>query len=335
MGCGSSATRAHVTPTPAALAVSRGARRQTRPAPRRPPPALPAGYAVLFAVDEYARFLSLKGAVADATALGAVLEQLGFEIAVTLYNAQCTPAAVESALLRAAETLPEHSRLCVFFAGHGKVHAPTGRVFYCTPQTHPERLPTTGFDLEKVHALRDFLPRHQLWVMDFCFSGGAAARSRGAMDDYAAFAAPSVQFMSAGNAQQLVSEIDTLTFGTDSPLCTPFGTPTPSPKHQPKEPKGGGFADPPARSATTVSPARVGGLFAVVLVRVLRALAQAQGAQRTNGGAPLRVSATDIFLRVRRKVLRSSETLLGQLQTPQLDRQLWWRDDRADGEFVF
>jgi hypothetical protein len=286
---------------------------------------------VLFAVDEYARFLSLKGAVADATALGAVLKQLGFEIAVTLYNTQCTPEAVESALLRAAETLPEHSRLCVFFAGHGVVHAPTGRVFYCTPDTHPERLTTTGFDLEKVHALRDFLPRHQLWIMDFCFSGGAAARSRGATN-YAAFAAPSVQFMSAGNAHQLVSEIDTLTFGTSSPLCTPFGTPTPSPRHQQQN---GGFADPPARSVAAVLPARVGGLFAVVLVRVLRVLAQAQGAQRANGGALLRVSATDIFLRVRRKVLRSSETLLGQLQTPQLDRQLWWRDDRADGEFVF
>ena len=318
MGCGSSVARAGVLP------ATRGAQRQTS-APTAAVPSLPKGYAVLFAVDEYTRLLPLRGAVEDAKALEKVLGRLGFEVVVTLHNTRCTPVAVERTLTKVAEDLPEQSRLFVFFAGHGVVHAHTGRVFYCTPQTHPERLPTTGFDLEKIHSLRDFLPRQQLWVFDFCFSGGAVVRSRGARVDYRAFAAPCVQFISAGTADQLVSEIDLLAFTTDSPLCTPFGTPTPSPRHN-------------APSPTTTVPRvpqvpRVGGLFALVLVRILTALAEER--DRRDDARPLFVPATEIFLRVRRKVLRSSESMLAQLQTPQMNRGLWWRDERADGDFVF
>lgn len=338
MGCAVSA--AHRSHLPGSLAVEvgvRGARRQqvaavaTRPALV----VLPPGYAILVACDTYTRVPGLKGAVADAVALGDVLQNLGFRILSSLYDEACTPESIEGALRTAAETLPESARLLVFFAGHGMVHEGTGRVFYSTPHTYPDRLLTTGgWDLQRLHSLRDFLPRHQLFIFDFCYSGAAVVRSRSLYND---FASPSVQFLSAGAADQRVSEVST--FLTHSPLCTPFGTPEHSPKHGgsgTKKQDDAACASPPPqrlRQHSLPPAAHFGGIFASTLVAVLRAVHahhQAGGPQT----AARHVTTTEVFSKVRRKVLSWSKRH-GLKQTPLLERSHWWRDHRAEGDFLF
>ena len=348
MGCAASQPpRGNVFPNPVVdrvvdRVVVRGARRQTSSAVATAayPLQLPAGYALLFAVDTYSHVVPLKGAVADAENMRAVLERLGFVTLHAVYDAACTPDAVERALRDTAETLPEAAHLVVFFAGHGLRHPTTRRVFYATQTTDPSALLSTGFDLQRLHALRDFLPKHQLFVFDFCYSGAATVRTR---SQYADFASPSVQFMSAGSAEEQVGEVDTLAFLSHSPLCTPFCTPSHSPKsgHSSDDSAGAPF-DPASRRLRQLSlpaapaPAarRFGGIFASTLAGVLAAVADLHARQTRHGATPRRISATDVFLRVRRKVLSSSKRY-GLKQTPQIERSPFWRDVRCEGELLF
>ena len=322
---------------PATHVVARGACRQAPPiATFGNPVALPSGYALLFAVDTYSHVVPLKGAVADAKKMRAVLEQLGFTILCAVYNAACTKDVVERMLMDAAEKLPEKARVLVFFAGHGLRHPATQRVFYAAQNTRPSELLTTGYDLQHLHTLRDFLPQHQLFVFDFCYSGSATVRSR---SQYMDFASPSVQFMSAGSADEQVGEVDTLEFLSHSPLCTPFDTPSHSPKN----------ATPPSKELhfeivshrlrqVSAAPASVaqqfGGIFAATLVSVLAAVANLHKRQLGSGAALRHISATEVFLRTRRKVIRSSKRY-GIKQTPQIERSPFWRDLRCEGDFLF
>ena len=337
MGCVVSAPIGEASPKPTAVEVAvRGARPSgvhavaTRPAMV----VLPPGYAIMVACNAYTRVPGLKGAVADAVAMSQVLQKLGFRILCTLYDEACTPESIEGALRTAAESLPESARLLVFFAGHGMVHTKTGRVFYGTPHTDPTRLLTTGgWDLQRLHSLRDFLPRHQLFILDFCFSGAAVVRTRSTYND---FSAPSVQFFSAGAADQRVSEVST--FLTHSPLCTPFGTPehSPEPSPQPSPRNNGahaGFFGNAAQRLHSVPPsAHFGGIFASTFVAVLRAVHAHK--QAAHGVGPRHVTMTEVFSKVRRRVLSWSKRH-GLKQTPLLERSPWWRDRRAEGDFMF
>lgn len=291
-------------------------------------PSVPKGYALLFAVNEYSYMMPLKGAVADARSIAKVLLRLDFTVLNTLYDDECSPATIERALVRAAQKLPERARLFVFFAGHGLVHTQSKRVFYATKNSNVSELLTTAFDLEKLHSLRDFLPRHQLFVFDFCYSGGAVVRSR---SNYADFSAPSVQFVSAGSANQQVSEVNMLEFQTNSPLCTPFGTPQQSPKNssQSSQDSDSELALPVAR-LTMNQHRHYGGMFASVFVFVLQEVCRLQRGSKSKR----RVSASEVFLKVRRRVLRTSKKY-GVQQTPQMERIPYWRDVRAEGDFLF
>lgn len=340
MGCAiSHAPRAEIYPD---RVVPRGARRQTSSAVATAsgPIQLPPGYALLFAVDAYLRVVPLQGAVADAEHLRAVLERLGFVVLRAVYDDACTPDEVERVLRDTAETLPTAARLLVFFAGHGLRHTTTRRVFYATHATDPSALLSTGFDLQRLHALRDFLPKHQLFVFDFCYSGAATVRSR---SQYADFASPSVQFMSAGAAEEQVGEVDTLTFLSHSPLCTPFATPSHSPKSGNSsdgstEPTFDSVPDRLRQLSVPAAPIaaarRIGGIFASTLTGVLTAVANLHARQTAHGTVPRRISATEVFLRVRRKVLSTSKRY-GLQQTPQIERSPFWRDCRCEGEFLF
>ena len=121
---------------------------------------------MLFAVDTYTYMTPLSAAVSDADAVANCLTNFGFKIVVRLYNKECTLTALQQKLKETCTALASNARVLIFFAGHGLQHANTGRTFYCTVHTDQNRLLSTGFDVETIFTLMDFMPKHQAWVMD-------------------------------------------------------------------------------------------------------------------------------------------------------------------------
>lgn len=302
--------------------------------------------AFLFAVDQYQHQLPLTAAVADAVTLENALTVLGFVVAARLFNQACTLEALHSTLRRAADSLDSNTRVLLFFAGHGLLDPETGRTFYCTYETRQDALISTGFDIEQIFLLTDFFPKHQAWILDCCYSGGACMSSvrRGSGGDgYKNIGSPSVQIVSAGRAGEEVLEsristpqISPLSTPNSSPSRTPDVTPAPSPTHA------GGSRQPVTRAdARTMRPVCVPqlirknikskGIFTSFLIKELKSVAQRQ---RHRGTKNHRASLTDIFVRVRSAVQKESMRW-GHAQTPQLGRIHWHRGKRAEGEFVF
>lgn len=311
----------------------RGARRkQARPLQASPrSKKLPPGYAVLCAVDTYAHLLHLSAAVADAEALGEALTNIGFRIIVKLYNNECTLNALHKALR--GLSLPQRSRLIVFFAGHGLRHYETGRTFYCTVNTKEDALATTAFDLETVFLLSDFLSFQQVWIFDFCFSGGASSSvvRRGAWT-LDCEEAPSISIMTAGKSGEYATESRLL----DTPLSSPMITPEVSPEHSPvPSPVHANnkvtFDKPFPVPRIKKNSGKSKGLFTNALVR---ALIKVHTLKRHRGYESGRQSLTQVFVNVRGDVHQKARTL-GVTQSPQLNTIHWYRNKRTDGVFFF
>jgi len=294
----------------------------------------------LFAVDVYLHQLPLTAAVADAVALGNALATLGFTVKGQLFNENCTLSALQRELRCAADALCENTRVLVFFAGHGMLDPKTQRTFYCTHETRSDALVSTAFDIEQIFLLTDFFPRHQAWVLDCCYSGGACSSVRRG-SGYKKTGSPSVQIVSAGRAGEEVLEtrlatpqISPLVTPETSPNNTPDITPVPSPTH------GNKLRQPPVHAdAGRVQPLKLPrllrqnvkskGIFTSFFIRELKRHAQRQRRQATQI-----TTLTDIFIRIRSDVQRESARW-GHAQTPQMGRAHWYRDKRAEGEFVF
>jgi len=295
---------------------------------------LPPGYVLLFAVDSYTNMIHLKGAVQDAEALGKALMNLGFEILVKLYNENATVNKIQKTLREMCRKLPARARVVVFFAGHGVRHEETGRSFYCTHNTKQESLLTTAFDLECIFTLTDFMPFQQLWILDFCFSGGACSSvvRRGQWGlNYEE--APSISIMAAGRSGELVVESHLLDTPVSSPMITPEmspdSSPAPSPVHAAEGQ--GHFTEPIPVPKMRRGEGRTKGLFTNCLVR---ALAKIHTIQRHRGVIKGKRSLAQVFVDVRGEVHQRGR-LLGATQMPQLNTVQWYRSKRTEGVFFF
>jgi hypothetical protein len=139
-------------------------------------------WAVVIGIDEYQAAPRLSYAVADAKALAAVLELQGFRV-VTLYNKEATRRAIYSELFRRlAESLDEHDRVLIFFAGHGETRQiksgkPMG--FLLPVDGDPESLVETSISMSGIRDLAESLPaKHVLFLVDVCYGGVAGQRFR-------------------------------------------------------------------------------------------------------------------------------------------------------------
>jgi len=277
----------------------------------------------------------LGGAVQDAMSLGEALTNLGFEILVKLYNEKCTVTAMQNKLREICRTLPMRAKIVIFFDGHGMRHKETERTFYCTSNTDPDSLLTTAFDLEYIFTLTDFMPFQQLWILDFCFSGGAASSVvRRGQWELNGVEAPSISIMSAGRSGEQVVESRLLDTPLSSPMITPEvspdPSPTPSPVHAVK--RQGHFTEPiPVPKTKRGEDRRTKGLFTNCLVRALK---KTHAIQRHKGVIKGKQSLTQIFVNIRGDVHQKGR-LLGVTQMPQLNTIQWYRNRRTDGVFFF
>ena len=297
-------------------------------------------YAALFAVDCYTYMTHLSAAVADAHCMAKCLSNLGFKVVVQLYNEACTLPALQQKLRDCATKLSTEARVLFFFAGHGLRHNLTGRTFYCTVHTDKNNLLSTGFDVESIFTLMDFMPKQQAWVMDFCFSGGACMSTvRRGSNDWEDESSPSIAVMTAGKSGESVVESDLIETPTCSPMVTPQITPEASPKH---EPNSQFFDDgenksmlplavPHAPTFQHVPVKKTKGLFTHCLARELK---KVHARHRHRGQEVGKSSLTQVFVAVRSEVVRQSQRL-GVQQTPQLSRIHWYRQKKAEGEFFF
>ena len=157
-------------------------------------------YAIYIACDKYQFFDDLKASVKDAEALRMHLEPR-YTTLGTLYNKQVTLLNILRLFDACKDQIP-HSRLVIFFAGHG-YHMPNcGRSFFVCHESTSQNLIYTGLDLCMIKSFCDYFnSEHQLWLLDCCFSG-SALRYRGLMSS------PSIYIMSAGRSMQVCVETD-------------------------------------------------------------------------------------------------------------------------------
>lgn len=339
MGCGPSLRTRRVssmhtlhlgqTEEPPRIVIPRGAKRKVRRQSRSFKAKLPPGYVILFAVDSYAHMPQLKAAVRDADAIGSSLMKLGFEIIVKLYDEQCTSNAMREKLRESCKRLPTRARVVVFFAGHGVRHAETGRTFYCAIDTEKDSLLTTAFDLETMFTLTDFLPFQQLWIFDFCFSGGAISSvvRRGAWENNTEGA--SISIMAAGRCGEEAVESSLLETPVSSPMITPEVSPVPSPVHAARAAHQCDFTRP--TPVPKIKERRTKGLFTNSIVRALTVVHKNQ---RHLGALKAKHSLSQLFVNVRCEVQQKCR-LLGVSQTPQLSTVQWYRNKRTEGVFFF
>lgn len=180
----------------------------------------------------------------------------------------------------------------------------------------------------------DFMPKHQAWVMDFCFSGSACMSTVRRGFDSVGDNSPSISVVTAGRSGESVVESELVETPTCSPMRTPQGTPNASPRHA----EGGQvfFSNEmnhrplPIPKFHSVSVTKTKGLFSHCLVRELKKVY----AKQRHQGKSAKVSLTQLFVAVRCEVQRQSRRL-GVKQTPQLSRIHWYRQKKAEGEFFF
>jgi uncharacterized caspase-like protein len=141
-------------------------------------------WAVVVGIDDYGgRHDSLRNARNDAKEIARVLRQVyRFEEVHTLYNKKATKGAIETWL---EDKLPKHTgendRVIFFFAGHGvsRQLPQDGERGYLIPHNAQK---DKYSDYVSMFVLRDacgLIPaKHIFIILDCCFSGIAAFRSR-------------------------------------------------------------------------------------------------------------------------------------------------------------
>lgn len=133
--------------------------------------------ALLIGIDRYERGVPpLQNAVRDIEAVGGVLhEQHGYEIEL-VRNEQATCKTLRDRLQRLAQSLAEHDRLVLYFAGHGLADElredTAGPQGYLLLQDADLKDTATYLPMAELQALLAALPcRHLLLLLDCCFAG--------------------------------------------------------------------------------------------------------------------------------------------------------------------
>lgn len=137
---------------------------------------------VVIAIDKYdsAAFPKLDNAVIDAKAVIELLTtRYGFELfRDPIFNEAATKETIYQLLNELLTVIEKDDNLIVYFAGHGRMH-PLGRQGYWVPYEAKDRIP----DLIENSSIKDYLQRipskHQLLIVDACFSGTFISQTRG------------------------------------------------------------------------------------------------------------------------------------------------------------
>jgi uncharacterized caspase-like protein/peptidoglycan/xylan/chitin deacetylase (PgdA/CDA1 family) len=173
-------------------------------------------WAIVIGIDEYPKWPRLQYAVRDAAGVGQVLVQkFGFapERVTTLKNEQATRAGILAAFhdKLAHGGVQPNDRLFVFFAGHGATRKlSSGRdLGYIIPyDSDPEQFATDAIPMTEIQNIAESLEaKHELFVMDACYSGLGLTRGGGAstfLRDNARRLGR--QMLTAGGTDQLVAD---------------------------------------------------------------------------------------------------------------------------------
>jgi uncharacterized caspase-like protein len=192
------------------------ARSDAAPPPKPAATGYANSWAIVIGIDEYKKWPRLQYAVRDAASVGQLLVQkFGFASrrVVTLKNEQATRAGILAAFhdqLGHGAVQP-NDRIFVFFAGHGATRKlSSGRdLGYIIPyDSDPEQFATDAIPMTEIQNIAESLSaKHELFVMDACYSGLGLTRGGGAssfMRDNARRLGR--QMLTAGGTDQLVSD---------------------------------------------------------------------------------------------------------------------------------
>lgn len=131
------------------------------------------GYAAYIAIDEYQNTNNLKCCVNDAKLLENFLSKQGYlTLGEILTNNNATKKNIEGFLDKVSQFLKDkkESSFVLYIAGHGK-KTDTGGNFLCHDYS-PKNMISTSIDYEVFNDLsKSFSSKHQLFIVDACFSG--------------------------------------------------------------------------------------------------------------------------------------------------------------------
>jgi peptidoglycan/xylan/chitin deacetylase (PgdA/CDA1 family)/uncharacterized caspase-like protein len=189
---------------------------QAAPVPRAAATGYANSWAIVVGIDAYKKWPRLQYAVRDAQGVSQLLVQkFGFapERVITLENEQATRAGILGAFhdRLAHGGVQPNDRLFVFFAGHGATRKlSSGRELgYIIPyDSDPDQFATDAIPMTEIQDIAESLSaKHELFVMDACYSGLGLTRGRSGssfLRDNAKRLGR--QMLTAGGADQMVSD---------------------------------------------------------------------------------------------------------------------------------
>lgn len=189
---------------------------ETAPVPRAAATGYASSWAIVVGIDSYPKWPRLQYAVRDAKGVSEVLMQkFGFapDHVITLENEQATRTGILAAFhgRLAHGGMQPNDRLFVFFAGHGATRKlSSGRELgYIIPyDSDPNSFDTDAIPMTEIQNIAESLSaKHELFVMDACYSGLGLTRGRSDstfLRDNAKRLGR--QMLTAGGADQMVSD---------------------------------------------------------------------------------------------------------------------------------
>ncbi len=182
-------------------------------------------YALIIGIDSYKdkKIPGLRYAVADAKAVkNALIKQAGFrqENIIELYNEDATRDEIVYQLKdNLLNKVKPNDAVFFFFAGHGEtIGGATGESGYLIAHnTRKDRIGSSGVPITEIEeASRVLGSRHNLFVLDSCFSGMAGSQTRSVADtsgDASTYVRKMMQkrgnqFITAGMRDEKVIESD-------------------------------------------------------------------------------------------------------------------------------
>jgi uncharacterized caspase-like protein/peptidoglycan/xylan/chitin deacetylase (PgdA/CDA1 family) len=189
---------------------------ESAPVPRAAATGYANSWAIVVGIDNYPKWPRLQYAVRDAKGVSELLVQkFGFapDRVITLENEQATRTGILAAFhdRLAHGGVQPNDRLFVFFAGHGATRKlSSGRELgYIIPyDSDPNDFATDAIPMTEIQNIAESLSaKHELFVMDACYSGLGLTRGR-ADSSFLRDNARRLgrQMLTAGGADQMVSD---------------------------------------------------------------------------------------------------------------------------------
>jgi formylglycine-generating enzyme required for sulfatase activity len=143
-------------------------------------------YALVIGINKYrsSKWERLKYAVKDAESFAQFLRSQGFDEVITLYNEEATRSTIIRKMQSyLARKVRKNDRVVIFFAGHGYTETVGGQDFgYIVPHDGTDSSDYISMDVLRIQSRKLGNAKHQLWIMDSCFSGSLGLRT-GAVDE--------------------------------------------------------------------------------------------------------------------------------------------------------